>query len=135
VTTRANGTFDVKLLPLTAAFTGDDAPLARMSIEKQFHGDLEASSRGEMLSSGSPATGSAGYVAIEKVSGTLHGREGTFALQHSATMNRGAPSLTVTIIPDSGTGALAGISGALKIIVENKQHSYTLDYSLGESHG
>jgi hypothetical protein len=135
VNTRANGTFDVKLLPLTAAFTGDDAPLARMSIEKQFHGDLEASSRGEMLSSGSPATGSAGYVAIEKVSGTLHGREGTFALQHSATMNRGAPSLTVTIIPDSGTGALAGISGALKIIVENKQHSYTLDYSLGESHG
>jgi hypothetical protein len=135
VTTRANGTFDVKLLPITAAFTGDDAPLARMSIEKQFHGDLEASSRGEMLSSGSATTGSAGYVAIEKVSGTLHGREGTFTLQHSATMNRGVPSLSVTIIPDSGTGALAGISGALNIIIENKQHSYTLDYSLGDSHG
>jgi hypothetical protein len=106
-----------------------------MSIEKQFHGDLDASSRGEMLSSGSPTTGSAGYVAIEKVSGKLNGREGTFALQHAATMNRGVPSLSVTIIPDSGTGALAGISGSLNIIIENKQHSYTLDYSLGDSHG
>jgi len=135
VTTRASGTFDVKLLPLSTAFTGDDAPLARMSIDKQFHGDLEATSKGEMLSAGSPKTGSAGYVAIEKVTGTLHGREGSFTLQHSATMNRGVPSLSVTVIPDSGTGALTGISGSLNIIIENKQHSYELDYTLGEAHG
>ncbi len=130
MTTRASGTFDVKLLPLSVEFTGDDAPLARMSIDKRFHGDLDATSKGEMLSAGSPTKGSAGYVAIEKVTGRLHGREGTFTLQHSATMNRGAPSLSVTVIPDSGTGALAGISGSLNIIIENKQHSYTFDYAL-----
>ena len=135
MTTRARGTFDVKILPLVAAIAGDDAPLARMSIDKHFHGDLDATSHGEMLSSGSPSTGSAGYVAIEKVTGKLHGREGSFALQHSATMNRGVPSLSVTVIPDSGTGALAGISGSLNIIIENKQHSYTLDYTLGDAHG
>ncbi|MBA2684296.1 MAG: DUF3224 domain-containing protein [Gemmatimonadaceae bacterium] len=135
MTMRASGTFDVTILPLFAAIIGDDAPLARMSIEKQFHGDLEGTSKGEMLSSGSPATGSAGYVAIEKVTGTLQGREGTFALQHSATMNRGVPSLSVTVIPDSGTGGLAGLSGSVDIIVENKKHSYTFDYSLGEAHG
>jgi hypothetical protein len=130
VTTRASGTFDVKLLPLAVEFAGDDAPLARMSIDKRFHGDLDATSKGEMLSAGSPTRGSAGYVAIEKVTGRLHGREGTFTLQHSATMNRGVPSLSITVIPDSGTGALAGISGSLEIIIENKQHSYTFDYAL-----
>ena len=135
MTTRASGTFDVKLLPLSTAFTGDDAPLARMSIDKQFHGDLEATSKGEMLSASSPKSGSAGYVAIEKVTGTLHGREGSFTLQHSATMNRGVPSLSVIVIPDSGTRALTGISGSLNIIIENKQHSYELDYTLGEAHG
>jgi hypothetical protein len=130
VTTRASGTFDVTILPLSVEFGGDDAPLARMSIDKRFHGDLDATSKGEMLSAGSPTRGSAGYVAIEKVTGRLHGREGTFTLQHSATMNRGVPSLSVTVIPDSGTGALAGISGSLNIIIENKQHSYTFDYAL-----
>jgi Protein of unknown function (DUF3224) len=130
VTTRASGTFDVKILPLAVEFAGDDAPLARMFIEKRFHGDLDATSKGEMLSAGSPTRGSAGYVAIEKVTGRLHGREGTFTLQHSATMNRGVPSLSITVIPDSGTGALAGISGSLEIIIENKQHSYTFDYAL-----
>jgi Protein of unknown function (DUF3224) len=130
VTTRASGTFDVKILPLAVEFAGDDAPLARMSIDKRFHGDLDATSKGEMLSAGSPTRGSAGYVAIEKVTGRLHGREGTFTLQHSATMNRGVPSLSITVIPDSGTGALAGISGSLEIIIENKQHSYTFDYAL-----
>lgn len=130
MTTRASGTFDVTIRPLSVEFAGDDAPLARMSIDKRFHGDLDATSKGEMLSAGSPSQGSAGYVAIEKVTGRLHGREGTFTLQHSATMNRGVPSLSVTVIPDSGTGALAGISGSLNIIIENKQHSYTFDYAL-----
>jgi hypothetical protein len=126
---RAAGPFEVKLAPLAPAWPGDEAPLARMSIDKRFTGDLDATSRGEMLSAGTAVKGSAGYVAIEKVTGTLHGREGTFALQHTGTMNRGAPSLSITVIPDSGTGALSGISGTMQITIENKQHSYIFDYT------
>jgi hypothetical protein len=130
VTQRAAGPFEVKLLPLDTSFDGDAPPLGRMSIEKQFSGDLEGTSQGEMLSAMSAVKGSAGYVAIEKVTGTLHGRSGTFTLQHSATMNRGVPSLSVTVIPDSGTGELTGITGSLQIIIENTKHSYIFDYSL-----
>jgi hypothetical protein len=130
VTQRATGPFEVKLLPLDIAWDGDPTPYGRMSIDKQYSGDLEGTSQGEMLSAMSSVKGSAGYVAIEKVTGTLQGRQGTFIFQHSATMNRGAPSLSVTVIPDSGTGDLAGISGSLQIIIENKKHSYIFDYSL-----
>jgi hypothetical protein len=130
VTQRATGTFEVKLLPLGIASAGDPPPYGRMSIDKQFSGDLEGTSAGEMLSAMSSVKGSAGYVAIEKVNGTLHGRRGTFVLQHSATMNRGAPSLSVTVIPDSGTEELTGLSGSLQIIVEGKKHSYLFDYSI-----
>src|SRR5215216_7138250 len=106
VTTRASGTFEVKLTPQAT-----DAPaLGRMSIDKQFHGDLEGTSKGEMLAMGTAVEGSAGYVAIERVTGTLHGRSGTFALQHSGTMTRGEPHLTITVVPDSGTGQLAGLA-------------------------
>jgi hypothetical protein len=104
-----------------------------MSIDKQYTGDLKGTGQGEMLSAGTGVKGSAGYVAIEKVTGTLHGREGTFTLQHSATMNRGAPSLSITVVPDSGTGALTGIAGTMLIIIENKQHSYIFDYSLADA--
>ena len=104
---RATGTFKVKLVPLTAL----DAVPGRMSIDKQFHGDLEGTSKGEMLMAGNPAGGSAGYVAIELVTGTLAGRSGTFILQHHATMTRGAGELSVIVIPDSGTGELTGLSG------------------------
>mgnify|MGYP001599234085 CR=1 FL=1 len=130
MTTRAAGTFDVNLAPLAAAHAGDDAPLARMSIDKTFHGDLQGTSRGEMLSVMTAVKGSAGYVAMEKVTGSLHGRAGTFTFQHSATMNRGVPQLSVTVVPDSGTGALTGITGSLQIVIENKQHSYIFDYAL-----
>ena len=130
MTQRATGPFNVKLLPLDTAFAGDAPPLGRMSIDKQFSGDLEATSQGEMLAASSAVKGSAGYVAIEKVTGSLHGREGTFTLQHSATMNRGAPSLSITVIPDSGTGDLVGLTGSMQIIIENKNHSYVFDYSL-----
>jgi hypothetical protein len=101
-----------------------------MSLDKKYSGDLDATAVGEMLSAGTAVKNSAGYVAIEKVTGTLHGRDGSFTLQHSATMNRGAPSLSITVIPDSGTGALAGITGSLQIIIEGKKHSYVFDYSL-----
>ena len=101
----AKGTFDVKLLPLADAHA-EAAGLGRMSIDKQFHGDLEATSQGQMLSAMSSVKGSAGYVAMERVTGALAGRNGSFVLQHSATMDRGAPTLTVTVVPDSGTDEL-----------------------------
>jgi hypothetical protein len=92
--TRASGTFEVKLNPLAPDDKSEDATLGRMSIDKQFHGDLEATSKGQMLSAVTAVKGSAGYVAIERVSGTLHGRSGTFMLQHNGTMTRGAPQLS-----------------------------------------
>jgi Protein of unknown function (DUF3224) len=127
---RAAGPFEVKLAPLEPTWPDEAAILGRLSIDKRYTGDLNATGQGEMLSAGTGVQGSAGYVAIEKVTGTLHGREGTFTLQHSATMNRGAPSLSITVVPDSGTGALTGIAGTMLIIIENKQHSYIFDYTL-----
>lgn len=129
VTTRATGTFDVKLNALPA-YDADDAMSARRSIDKQFHGDLEATSKGEMLSAGTSVKGSAGYVAIERVKGTLGGRSGTFALQHSGTMTRGAPQLVITVVPDSGTGDLTGLVGSMTIDITNGAHSYLFDYTL-----
>lgn len=130
---RASGPFEVTIAPLATAWDGDPPPLARMSIEKQFTGDLSATSRGEMLSASTETKGSAGYVAIEKVTGTLHGRQGSFTLQHTGTMNRGVPSLSITVVPDSGTGALSGLEGTMQIVIEHKQHSYIFDYSLDDA--
>lgn len=101
-----------------------------MSIDKQFHGDLEGSSKGEMLAIQTAVKGSAGYVAMEQVTGSIQGRSGTFVLQHSATMNRGTPQLSITIVPDSGTAQLTGISGQLNIMIEGGKHSYDLEYTL-----
>jgi len=123
--THATGTFEVKLAPQQT-----EAPIGRMSIDKQFHGDLEATSKGEMLSAMTEVKGSAGYVAIERVTGTLHGRKGSFVLQHAGTMNRGAASLSVTVVPDSGTGELAGVSGKMAINIEAGKHSYEFEYTL-----
>ena len=131
VTTRATGTFDVKLDPQPADDYADGAMLGRLSIDKQFHGDLEATSRGQMLSGMTSVKGSAGYVAIERVTGTLAGRRGTFVLQHSGTMTRGAQQLVVSVIPDSGTDELAGLSGTMAIIIAGGRHSYEFDYELG----
>jgi hypothetical protein len=125
--TRAAGTFEVKLNPEGEP---EAARLDRMSIDKQFHGDLEATSRGEMISVRTEVQGSAGYVALERVSGTLHGRSGSFVLQHSGTMTRGVPELSVTVVPDSGTGELIGIIGKMAIIIADGKHSYELDYTL-----
>jgi hypothetical protein len=104
-----------------------------MSIDKQFHGDLRATSKGEMLTAGTGVEGSAGYVAIEQVDGTLHGRSGTFVLQHSGTMARGVPQLTITVVPDSGTGELAGLAGKMTIEIADGRHSYDLEYTLAEA--
>ncbi len=124
MTQRAQGTFDVKLLPQP------DEGIGRMLIDKRFHGDLEATSKGQMLAFRTPTQGSAGYVAMELVDGTLAGRRGTFVLQHSGTMDRGASSLALTVVPDSATGDLAGLSGSMQIAIENGQHSYVFDYAL-----
>jgi hypothetical protein len=127
----ATGSFEVTLKVLPAYNTAEDAKLARMSIDKQFHGALEAVSKGEMLSAGTDVKGSAGYVAIERVTGTLDGRNGSFVLQHNATMTRGAPYLNIVVVPDSGTGALTGLSGTLRILIADGKHSYEFEYSLG----
>ena len=131
-TLHAKGPFDVKINPLQAYAGGEGSTAGRMSIDKQFHGDLEATSKGEMLTAGTAVKGSAAYVAIELVTGKLNGRSGSFALQHSAVMNRGAPTLSVTVVPDSGTGELVGLSGRMNIVIAaGGKHSYEFDYSLG----
>jgi hypothetical protein len=130
MSSRANGLFEVKMSPAPLADAGADVTLGRMLIDKTFSGDLVGTSKGEMLMAGTAVKGSAGYVAIERVTGTLGGRSGSFVLQHSGTMNRGAPQLSVSVVPDSGTGQLAGLSGALAIIIADGQHRYEFDYTL-----
>lgn len=129
VTRRARGTFDVKLTPQADSGSGH-ATLGRMTIDKQFHGDLEAGSQGQMLSAMGSVKGSAGYVAIERVTGTLQGRTGSFVLQHSGTMTRGAPQLVISVVPDSGTDELAGLAGQMTIVIADGKHSYEFDYTL-----
>lgn len=126
---RAVGTFDVKLASQPLADPHADASLGRRSLDKRFHGDLDATSRGEMLSIGS-AQGSGAYVAIERVTGTLDGRSGTFALYHVGVMTRGTPSLTITVAPDSGTDDLVGLTGTMSIEIANGVHSYAFEYEL-----
>ncbi len=134
MTTHANGTFEVKLNPQKPDNKeAESANLGRMSIDKQFQGDLEATSKGEMLSAITDVKGSAGYVAIELVSGTLHGRSGTFVLQHSATMTRGVAQMSVTVVPDSGTGQLVGLAGKMTIKIAEGRHFYEFDYTLPET--
>jgi hypothetical protein len=130
VKARASGTFDVRLNPLDAYGSAADPMLGRMSIDKTFHGDLEATSVGEMLTAMTSVKGSAGYVAVERVSGTLQGRTGTFMLKHDGTMARGAQQLVIGVVPDSGTGELAGITGTMTIDIADGKHSYTLEYTL-----
>jgi hypothetical protein len=131
---QANGPFDVKRTAMEAVDAGHDATFGRLRFEKQFHGDLEATSVVEMLSAGDPAAGSAGYVAVEHVVGALHGRHGSFMLQHNGVMDRGAASLRVTVVPGTGTGELASLTGILAIaIAEGGAHSYTFDYTIGDA--
>lgn len=129
----AAGTFEVKLAPQKPDNKeAESANLSRISVDKQYHGDLDAAGRGEMLSATTDVKGSAGYVALERVTGTLHGRSGSFVLQHSGIMTRGEPQLSVTVVPDSGTGELAGLAGTMKIRIDGKQHFYELDYAIPE---
>ena len=133
MTIRASGTFEVKISPQASDDHAEGVALGRMSLDKQFRGDLEATSKGEMLTAGTGVPGSAGYVAIERVEGTLHGRGGTFVLQHSGTMTRGAPQLTITVVPDSGAGQLAGLAGRMTITIADGKHTYDFEYTLAET--
>jgi hypothetical protein len=130
MTSIAKGTFVVNLRPLALEGEPQDSKLGRMSIDKQISGDLIGITKGQMLSAMTETKGSAGYVAIERVEGAMHGRRGTFILQHAGTMDRGNPSLSVTVVPDSGTGDLVGLNGTFRITIAGGEHSYEFAYSL-----
>ena len=130
MTNHSKGTFDVKVTPQPA----DEAaggPFGRLFLDKQFHGDLDAHSNGQMLASGTGAENSGAYVALERVSGALHGRRGSFVLQHNGTMSKGVASMTVTVVPDSGTEELTGLAGKMTIIIADGKHSYEFEYTVG----
>ncbi|MGE0863948.1 MAG: DUF3224 domain-containing protein [Vicinamibacterales bacterium] len=128
---RASGTFEVKLAPVGNDSTPEGPNLGRMSIDKTFKGDLDGVSKGEMITAaGITVKESAAYSAVERVTGTLAGKKGSFALQHTGVMDRGKPSLNITVVPDSGTGELVGLSGKMDIIIEGKQHSYVFEYAI-----
>jgi hypothetical protein len=126
----ASGTFDVTLTPQPLA--GESA-MGSLALDKTFHGDLEATSKGHMLAFNTTVKGSAGYVAMEQVSGVLQGKRGTFVLQHSGTMTKGTPRLEVTVVPDSGTDELVGLSGSMKLDVSGDEHAYVFEYEMAES--
>ena len=125
--TKASGTFSVTVSP-QAPDEGDTSGVGRLRLDKQFQGDLEATSKGQMLAISSAVEGSAGYVAMEQVTGTLHGKTGGFALQHFGKMTRGVPELNVAVVPDTGTGELEGLTGRMKIIITEGSHSYEFEY-------
>lgn len=128
---KATGTFDVKITPQASDLVPEGPNLGRMSVEKQYHGDLTGGAKAEMLTAaGLAVKESASYSAMERVTGTLHGKKGNFALQHTGIMDRGKPNLTITVVPDSATGDLTGLTGKMDIIIEGKQHSYEFDYEL-----
>ena len=129
MSTQAAGSFDVKVAPVEDKLL--EAGLGRMSLDKQYHGDLEAVGKGQILAAGSPQKGSGGYVALEKVIGTLRGHSGSFVLQHSGSMKNNVPQLTITVVPESGTGQLEGIAGKMTITVApDGKHTYDLEYTL-----
>lgn len=129
----ASGPFDVKLTPQPPDDKAEGSTLGRLSIDKQYHGDLEATSKGQMLTAMTDIKGSAGYVAIERVTGTLRGRSGSFVLQHSSTLTRGAPQQSITVVPDSGTGQLAGLTGKMTVNIVDGKHSYDFEYMLPQA--
>jgi len=126
---RAAGAFEVTVRPLDAYASAESPGLGRMSLDKQYHGDLEATAQGEMLTAMTAVKESGVYVAVERVSGTLHGKRGTFMMHHTGVMERGAQRLAIAIVPDSGTDELAGIEGTMTIEIKDKKHYYSIEYS------
>ena len=130
MTQQSAGAFDVKMAPQTAEATAAGETIGRMLLDKKYHGSLDATGKGQMLAMRTPVEGSAGYVAMELVVGKLDGKSGSFVLQHSGTMNRGAKQLVLNVVPDSGTGELVGLSGDMEIIIAEGKHRYKFEYSL-----
>ena len=127
---QATGTFAVKVVPLPADDNVDTGGFGRLSIDKTFSGGLSGTSKGQMVGAFTAVEGSAGYVALERVTGSLNGKKGSFVLQHNGTMKQGVSTMIVTVVPDSGTEELTGLSGTMEIIIEGKVHSYILEYTL-----
>jgi len=125
-----SGEFTVAMLPETMSAVAADSGIGRMSLNKRYHGALQAEGKGEMLAYMDRALGSGVYVAVERVTGALAGRDGSFLLHHTGVMTRGAPGLTVAVVPDSGSGELAGLSGSLTIRIEGEKHYYDFEYTL-----
>ncbi len=132
MTAQATGPFEIKMAPLDTYNQAEGAGIARFSIDKEYSGDIEATSQGEMVSAGSPQEGRAGYVAMERVTGTLAGRQGSFVLQHSSTMDGDRQSQSIAVVPGTTTGELTGLTGTMRILNEAGAHSYEFDYSLSE---
>ena len=131
---RATGTFEVKVEPIPGESEGDRPSFPRFTLDKQYQGDLEGPSHGEMMTVNGTVEGSAAAVAIEHFSGSLHGKKGSFALVHSATMKRGGEyAMIIRVVPDSGTEQLSGLTGTLEIVIEGDKHLYNFDFSLPES--
>ena len=130
MSTVAKGTFTVQMKPQAEPAAAGGVSLGRMSLDKTFEGDLVGTGKGEMLTALTAQQGSAGYVAIERVTGRLGGQDGSFVMQHSGTMDRGAQQLAIVIVPDSGTGGLAGIRGVFRLRIEGGKHVYELEYTL-----
>lgn len=130
MTSHARGDFDVRTIPQAA--DGPASAVGRLLLDKRYHGELEATAAGQMLAVRTSVEDSAGYVAMEQVSGTLLGRTGTFALQHSGVMDRGEQELVISVVPDSGTGELEGLTGTMNIVIANGKHSYDFEFSLAE---
>lgn len=130
MTRQAKGTFDVKVVPISTVDALDTGGFGRLALDKKFHGDLAGTSVGQMIATGDGTSGSGGYVALEKVTGTLHGHSGTFVLMHNGTMTPKSMELRINVVPESGTGELAGLEGTFKIIIEGKQHFWEFDYTL-----
>lgn len=133
MTKHATGTFDVKVNPEGTDDKAEGSTLGRMSLDKQYHGDLDGASKGQMLTAGTDVKGSAGYVAMERFTGTVNGRKGSFVMQHAGTMNRGALQLEITVVPDSGTEQLVGLTGKMAIIMAAGKHSYDFEYTLPDT--
>ena len=133
MTQQSAGAFDVKMAPPTAEATAAGETIGRMLLDKKYHGSLDATGKGQMLAMRTPVEGSAGYVAMELVVGKLDGKSGSFVLQHSGTMNRGAKQLVLNVVPDSGTGELVGLSGDMEIIIAEGKHRYKFEYSLSKA--
>jgi hypothetical protein len=133
MTKHATGIFEVKVIPNAPEDKADGSTLGQMSLDKQYHGELDGTSKGQMLTAGTDVKGSAGYVAMERFTGTLNGRKGSFVLQHTGTMNRGALQLSITVVPDSGTGELVGLTGKMAIIIADGKHSYDFEYTLPDT--